>query len=225
MQKMWKMHYHDFLQKIVFQCKLCKNAICDNSPMREICKKSKKCEKNKKCEKSKICEKSEICKKFLQFLALKKQEIAKISHFSWNFLNFLHLSFYARIFHAMQKKSEMRYARNAKNSRNNALREILFLAINCMQDICEKIEKFEKCYNYCTCLIRGTTVFESIFVLVMFFFKWGRSLTAIVSYYFRSNPSALILQINFLVFYRFTFSLNSQRVPNTHFSSKISFKL
>ena len=91
-----------------------KNVIYDNSPMQEICEKSKK------------------LLKFLTFLAI------------------LHLSFYARIFLALPKKREMQYARNV---RNNRIQEILFLLINRMQEICEKIEKFEKCDNYCTCLM------------------------------------------------------------------------
>ena len=71
------------------------------------------------------------------------------------FCDFLHLSFYAIIFLAMWKKREMQYARNKKwkNARNNAIREILFIANNRMQELCKKIEKFENCDNYRTCLI------------------------------------------------------------------------
>ena len=73
------------------------------------------------------------------------------------FLCFSHLSFYTWSFLAMQKskKCDMREMINEKNSRNNAIREILFLAIKSMHEIfakCVKIKKFKKCDNYCTCL-------------------------------------------------------------------------
>ena len=96
---------------------------------------------------------------FCNFLH-KKWEITKNITFLMIFGNFsrffMFFCIYRWIFLTMQKseKCDMREMRNHKNARNNVIREILFLAINRMWEICKKckkIEKFKKCDNYRTC--------------------------------------------------------------------------
>ena len=93
-----------------------------------------------------LCEKYvRNARNFHDFLHKKARNRKNFSLFS---------QFFVRIFLAMRKseKCDMREMRKAKNVRNNAIREILFLAINRMCKIFEKIKKFKKCDNYCTCL-------------------------------------------------------------------------
>ena len=88
----------------------------------------------------------------------KKARNRKKSHFSHNFLQFF--VFFAFIILSNNFSSYSKNSRNAickkqamqEYARNNAIREILFIMINHMQEICKKCEKFEKCNHYHTCL-------------------------------------------------------------------------